>query len=515
MLNYAYLTFFPAVINLGLGVYAWSRNPEARENRLLALSCLGLSVYCFRTFEVNTRPFEFAERLFPLLTFGPLLAGAALSDFLLTISGRPLLPWRRLEMAVLYIPITFFSVGDIFTDWFYDGMDVADTGAYVPRAGPFSHITKYYLTILLLLVLGKAIRAIFSTDDYNRRKQLIWSVCGIGISVVSIIALQTLLPESIIPYARSTEILTLYVTLSTNLIASTMVYAIARYGLAPSIEELRRREAESRARQAELQHQLLDARMREERHRQEELEKELETAHRLQMALMPDRSPQIKGLSIAGRCTPATHVGGDYFQYFRRDGKLIFCIADVTGHAMQAAIPVVMFSGILHSQMELDIEVEELFDRLNSSLHRVLDRRTCVCFVLGELNLSTHVLRLANSGCPYPYYLNAASGRVEEVQINAYPLGVHADTVYSVRELQLEPDDLVVLCSDGLVDARDAERELFGFGGAGRMIVRGHAEGLEVNALLDLFADEVRAFTGGVPLDDDMTCIAPKIDPPS
>jgi serine phosphatase RsbU (regulator of sigma subunit) len=73
--------------------------------------------------------------------------------------------------------------------------------------------------------------------------------------------------------------------------------------------------------------------------------------------------------------------------------------------------------------MELNSPVEELFARLNRSLHRVLDDRTFICFTLGELDLHTHALRLANSGCPYPYYFNATSVEVKEVQIDTYPLG--------------------------------------------------------------------------------------------
>ncbi|MBT4504117.1 MAG: hypothetical protein HOC74_40680, partial [Gemmatimonadetes bacterium] len=83
----------------------------------------------------------------------------------------------------------------------------------------------------------------------------------------------------------------------------------------------------------------------------DELEEELQTAHDMQMRLMPVESPQIPNLDIAGRCLTANHVGGDFFQYYPQDDKLPLCMADVTGHAMEAAIPVVMFSGILDNQM--------------------------------------------------------------------------------------------------------------------------------------------------------------------
>jgi sigma-B regulation protein RsbU (phosphoserine phosphatase) len=339
---------------------------------------------------------------------------------------------------------------------------------------------------------------------------LLWSISGIGIgTLITLVFL--FLPPSLL-FTSAAEIVVIHVAFTTSLIAGTMVYAIARYSLAPSIEELRRREeqlrrekAEAQAREAELQRQVLDAQIREERRRQEELERELRTAHDLQMKLMPKESPRIAGLEMAGCCLPATHVGGDYFQYFHRDGRLSFCLADVTGHAMQAAIPVVMFSGILESQMELAAPVEELFGRLNRSLCRVLDRRTFVCFAMGELDLSTRLLRLSNGGCPYPYLFRAGTGQVCEVQLDAYPLGIRSDTSYRVEEIPLEEGDVVVLCSDGIIEAENNLGELFGFERTLGLIAGAPARSAE--SLLAHIVGAVRAFTGNAPLTDDMTCI--------
>ena len=148
----------------------------------------------------------------------------------------------------------------------------------------------------------------------------------------------------------------------------------------------------------------------------DELEEELQTAHTLQMGLMPTEPPQIEGFDITGRCIPANHVGGDFFQYFEQDGKLSICMADVTGHAMEAAIPVVMFSGVLHSQMEEGHAIESLFARLNNTMSATLDSRTYVCFTMGELDVADRSFRIANSGCPYPFHFRAATGDVVELQ---------------------------------------------------------------------------------------------------
>ncbi|MBW2256104.1 MAG: hypothetical protein JRI25_16100 [Deltaproteobacteria bacterium] len=115
------------------------------------------------------------------------------------------------------------------------------------------------------------------------------------------------------------------------------------------------------------------ARRRRERDRAREQllheqEEELQTARDLQMGLMPTESPRVEGLEVASRCVPATQVGGDFFQYFHRGDRLSISTADVTDHGMEAKIPVVMFDGILDSQIEIAGELEDLFYRLHDPI---------------------------------------------------------------------------------------------------------------------------------------------------
>ena len=243
-----------------------------------------------------------------------------------------------------------------------------------------------------------------------------------------------------------------------------------------------------------------------------EMQKELQTAHEMQMALMPKQSPKIEGLDIAGRCIPANHVGGDYFQYFSQDDRLTLSLADVTGHAMEAAIPVVMFSGLLKSHMELGGSLLERFDRLNRSLYGTLTGRTLVCLAMGEIDLFTRALSLSDSGCPYPYHFRASTGDVIELQVDAYPLGVRPDTAYQVVETQLQPGDRVVLCSDGVAEAVNATGEQFGYERAAEAIRGACEEGLSAEGTIDRILSAVNAFRGDAPQADDMTCVVLRVD---
>ena len=243
-----------------------------------------------------------------------------------------------------------------------------------------------------------------------------------------------------------------------------------------------------------------------------ELEDELRTAHDMQMGLMPTDSPQVAGYDISGRCLPAVHVGGDFFQYFEQNGKLAVCMADVTGHGMEAAVPVMMFSGILESEIKYDYDLSDLYAILNQTLYNKLDLRTFVCFAMGRLDLHERSLSLANGGCPYPYHYRAATGEITELDVNIYPLGVRASVTYPVIEVALASGDYVVFCSDGIVEAANAEQDIFGYEQTAAMVRAGCSEGLTAAALIDRIVGAVQGFTGDKPQEDDMTCVVLRVE---
>jgi len=205
-------------------------------------------------------------------------------------------------------------------------------------------------------------------------------------------------------------------------------------------------------------------------------------------------------------------LGGDFYQYFEPDGKLVVAMADVTGHAMDAAIPVVMFSGVLDHQMESSSSVEEHFRRLNISMHRALVRRTFVCFTMAELDPPTGTLRLSNAACPYPYHYCGSTRQVTELSVGGYPLGVRPDTEYEVMDVQLEPGDRVVFCSDGTIEADNASGEQFGYELTAEAIRQACEEGLSAEATVDRLLEEVAAFRGDAPQSDDMACVVVRVE---
>ena len=242
------------------------------------------------------------------------------------------------------------------------------------------------------------------------------------------------------------------------------------------------------------------------------MEEELNDARRLQMSLMPSGAPDVTGVSVGGRCVSANHVGGDFYQYFGGGNRWTAVLADVTGHSMEAAIPAVMFDGILHTHMETPRPMQELFGSLNRSLCRSLQKHTFVCLSMVDLETQTRAIRLANCGCPYPLHYRAETADIVEAEVDAYPLGVREDTEYRTIEMRLEKGDYLVLHSDGFSEATNADGQLFGFDRAMEVIRQGCCEGLSPEDLIERLICEVKAFTGDEPQADDMTCVALRVE---
>jgi sigma-B regulation protein RsbU (phosphoserine phosphatase) len=254
--------------------------------------------------------------------------------------------------------------------------------------------------------------------------------------------------------------------------------------------------------------------LEQERALREKAERELETARRLQMGLMPREDPQLAGFDISGRCRPAQEVGGDFFQFFSRPNqRLTLSLADVTGHAMEAAIPVVQFSGILESEMDRDQPLDVLFERLNRTLLHALERRTFVCFLMGEIDPVSRNLRVANGGCPYPFHYRAASGAVEEITVHAYPLGAVAAVRYPVVEVDLQPGDRIVFCSDGVIEAVGGDGDdPFGFERTAEAVAACCADGASAATVIDRLLATVDGHARGTDQQDDQTIVVAAVN---
>ncbi len=241
----------------------------------------------------------------------------------------------------------------------------------------------------------------------------------------------------------------------------------------------------------------------------ERLRSELETAREMQMGLMPSAAPDLPGYDIAGVCLPAMEVGGDYYDYIRIDGEdnaLAIAVADVSGKGMKAAMTAVMISGMLHAEAIDRTNSAEVLIRINRPLHRKSDRRMFAAMLYGILDPGKKQFSFTNAGQMPPLLLR--SGKVSAISSHGprLPLGATPEVNYARRSLELASGDQLLLFTDGINEARNGDRYLFGEERL-ELALAESARAPSASAALEMIHDRIREFTGEEPPHDDITMV--------
>lgn len=255
---------------------------------------------------------------------------------------------------------------------------------------------------------------------------------------------------------------------------------------------------------------LENVRLYEQETERARLRQELETARRMQLAILPERRPAFPGLEICSYLSPATEVGGDYFDYQQVDpGRVLLLIGDVSGHGISAGTVVYMAKSCLYNQVRADSSVPRVMEAMNAMVHGALRERMLMTLCYGIFDLERRVLDYSIAGHPFPYHYSAARGTLEELELSAYPLGVSPRTSYRSAEVGFGPGDLFVFYSDGIIEGLNPAGEQFGFERFAAEISAGSE--LDAESLCERLVGEYRAFAAGRPADDDITLVVARI----
>jgi len=202
----------------------------------------------------------------------------------------------------------------------------------------------------------------------------------------------------------------------------------------------------------------------EQAQRQRMLQQEFKSAQELQRLLIPEALPALLGYAVTSAYRPAAEVGGDFFQLIPfKDGSALLVVGDVSGKGLKAAMAVTLIVGALHTLVEISADPVEILAGLNRRLHGRLTNGFATCLVL-HLDSAGDCL-IANAG-HLPPFLNEC----EVCLPAALPLGLVLDARYDRTALHLNVGDQLTLYTDGLVEARNAAGELFGFERLARLI---------------------------------------------
>ena len=264
------------------------------------------------------------------------------------------------------------------------------------------------------------------------------------------------------------------------------------------------------------------------------LNHELDVARNIQMSMVPSEFPpypQRDDIDIYGYLEPAKTIGGDLYDFFIRDEKLFFCIGDVSGKGIPAALvqSATHFMFRIMSQREDDpsrivSNINDVFAAENESsmfctfFLGVLDLKTHVLeyssmfctFFLGVLDLKTHVLEYCNAGHELPILVTT-----EATEIRVKPniaMGLYMDRQYRKEQIELPSGSVLILYTDGLKEAIDSTEECYGreriLTSLQRVIIKGATEPSDYIRQL---VNDVTLYVGDMPQADDLTMLAIKV----
>ncbi len=195
----------------------------------------------------------------------------------------------------------------------------------------------------------------------------------------------------------------------------------------------------------------------EQQARRTALEQEMQSAREIQQVLIPETLPSLAGYAVTSAYTPAQEVGGDFFQILANpDGSTIVALGDVSGKGLKAAMNVAMIVGVMRAQAASTSSPAAILNALN----RCLTGRMQGGFATGivfRLDLDGTVT-FANAG-HLPPFLNGREFSLEP----SLPLGLVTQATYSEVSVRLDPGDQLSFYTDGLLEARNAIGELYGF----------------------------------------------------
>jgi PAS domain S-box-containing protein len=237
--------------------------------------------------------------------------------------------------------------------------------------------------------------------------------------------------------------------------------------------------------------------------KQQEEAQELRVARLIQQTLLPKSLPRLPGYDVAAYYQPAREVGGDFYDFLELPhGRLGLLVGDATGHGMPAALLMATARGMLRAGAQTSDSPSEVLERVNNNLYPDIPPNMFVTCLAALLDIRTGRLQYANAGHDLPY-LRRADG-VTELRATGMPLGLMPNMSYEQKEITLKPGDNVLLYSDGLVEAHDRWRQMFGIPRLQRL-VGAHPGGA---TLIDFLLAEVEQFTGeGWEQEDDITLL--------
>jgi sigma-B regulation protein RsbU (phosphoserine phosphatase) len=241
------------------------------------------------------------------------------------------------------------------------------------------------------------------------------------------------------------------------------------------------------------------------------LDHDLEIARDIQRILLPSEAPVVEGFEISGLNIPARHVSGDYFDYIKvDDDRLGVAIADVSGKGVPASIIMAICRSVLRSQAAGNPSPADVLQKVNRQLYPDIKEDMFISMAYVVLDYVRKTVTLCRAGHDAPLHYEHRTQTITPLKPPGMVVGIDSGSVFdritSDFVLTLEKDDCLLLYTDGVTEALDANGDEFGFDRMIECVRASAASGAP--AIIARIIDELRNFVGSQPQNDDITLIA-------
>lgn len=239
------------------------------------------------------------------------------------------------------------------------------------------------------------------------------------------------------------------------------------------------------------------------------LESEMSVARRIQMELLPKTFPRIAGLDMFAFTVPARQVGGDCYDVIDiGEGKLAVTIGDVSGKGTPAAILMANVQAAVRALSESNVPAGELIDRVNRLVYGYTEESVFITFFYSVLDTRTGELVYVNAGHNHPCVLRA-DGSSEHLDRGGLVIGIMPGSTYEEGRVALRPGDNLVLYTDGITEAANADEEMFGEERLEKVLVK--YRDATAREMEERVYTSIKDFAAGASQTDDLTMVVVKI----
>jgi sigma-B regulation protein RsbU (phosphoserine phosphatase) len=248
-----------------------------------------------------------------------------------------------------------------------------------------------------------------------------------------------------------------------------------------------------------------NARLNQEEQALMHIQEEMRVAQNIQQNLLPRKVPVFEGYEFAGKSIPAKEVGGDYYDFIPlNDGRLAFCLGDISGKGIPAALLMANLQATLRGQAFIGNECKDSVSFANNILYHNTDPTRYATLFYSLLNTKGHKITYCNAGHNNPYIFSPGKEMVR-LSEGGIVVGMMPDYSFNEDSVELFPDDVFILFSDGVTEAMNSNEDEFGEERLEDIIKR--SLHLKAEDIIKSIFKEVETFTRDTVQSDDITML--------